>query len=533
MYRAMLAEDEPEVLDAILETIRWEEHGFEKPLGCRDGRQAIEEIEGGFRPDVLITDICMPFVDGLGVTQYINESLPDTIVIILTGYEEFGYAQKAIKLQVYDYILKPVTPDQINALLDRLREELDTRRLRDIEESAEIVADHFLNQLLTKQMSPDSIEERCKLHKFTFPGERHMVAVLDLDLPTPADVEATSYLELMRYGVHNIASELVGSREGVLVAHGRDGITKLIVSAADADRCYALCGELARLVANTIHRYLSLSVSAGIGGPVRTLDNLRRSHSQAMTALGYRFFYGEGSIIREVDIGVRTGKEVDYASRERRILDALKALDEAGVREALEDLFHQLAANHIAFARCSLYCQKLILAVLGLTADIVGIQEVEALEKSWSQLDIYSVATLSRLQELATEICDKAFALLEMVRSDSASAQVQKAQQYIKEHYSDQKLSLNTITEHLAISTSYFSAIFKSHTGSTFVEYLTKVRMEKAKQILAFTDRRTYETAEDVGFSDPHYFSVAFKRVTGMTPKKYREHCKREGVLRE
>ena len=94
----------------------------------------------------------------------------------------------------------------------------------------------------------------------------------------------------------------------------------------------------------------------------------------------------------------------------------------------------------------------------------------------------------------------------------------------MKEHYNDPNLSLNTLTEYLAISNSYFSAIFKAKTGSTFIEYLTRLRMERAKQILSMTDRRTYEVAEDVGFSDPHYFSVAFKRVTGMTPKEYREY---------
>lgn len=121
------------------------------------------------------------------------------------------------------------------------------------------------------------------------------------------------------------------------------------------------------------------------------------------------------------------------------------------------------------------------------------------------------------------EVCDKAFKILALTKSDTAAAQVSKAEKYIREHYGDPRLSLNMITEHLAISTSYFSAIFKSRTGATFVEYLTRVRMEKAQQILAFTDRRTYEAAEDVGFSDPHYFSVTFKRVTGMTPKEYRE----------
>lgn len=95
--------------------------GFDPPVGCRDGREAIEKLEGGFVPDVLITDICMPFVDGLELTRYINEHLPNTVVVILTGYDDFQYAHRAIKMQVYDYVLKPVTPASINELTDRLR----------------------------------------------------------------------------------------------------------------------------------------------------------------------------------------------------------------------------------------------------------------------------------------------------------------------------------------------------------------------------------------------------------------------------
>lgn len=523
MYRIMIAEDEPEVLGAMLSTIDWNAHGFEAPAGCRDGRVAIERIEEGYEPDALITDICMPFVDGLELTRYINRQLPNTIVVVLTGYDDFKYAQKAIKLQVYDYLLKPITPGRINELTDQLREELDRRRIHNIEDSMKITGGYFLNLLITRRLDENTIEENCRAHEFSFSGRYHAAATIDLDLPAPSTVDESGNLELMRYGLCNIAQELAEDYPNALVFQGNDGTAKLIVSANDRDELYERITGLARTVSATAGGGLGIPVSAGIGEPVAYLDELHLSHAQSLTALSYRFFYGEGSVICETDVDIKKSQEIDYPSCERAFETAVRTLDRAGAQAAVTELIDQLRDSHIAFDRCVLYSQKLIMSLIGITGEIVGEHEIDELEKTWEHANFYAVPTISRLGEMVEMVCDKAFGLLELVRSDTAASQVIKAEKYIRDCYSNPELSLNMITEHLSISTSYFSAIFKSKTGSTFVEYLTRVRMEKAKQILAFTDRRTYEAAEDVGFSDPHYFSVAFKRVTGMTPKEYRE----------
>lgn len=516
-----------EVLEAMLSTIQWEEHGFERPAGCRDGREAIEKLKSGFAPDALITDICMPFVDGLELTRYINEHLPDTIVVVLTGYDDFKYAQKAIKLKVYDYVLKPITPNHIKELTDRLKEELDTRRLHNIEYSMKIIGSYFLNRLLTRRLSDSVIKEGCRAHRFTFNGRFHISAVLDVDIPAPSTVDESNNAELMRHGLYNIAQELAESGPETIVFQGNDGTTKLIISADDHESLYDRATGLARTISRRTREGLDITVSAGIGKPVDSPGELYLSHSQAMTALSYRFFYGESSILREADVDIKKTPEIDYLSCERRFEAAVKTLDRQGAREAVKALMEQLKSGHIALDRCVLYAQKLVMTLINLTNGIIGGQELEALEKTWEQVNFYAVSTITQLEEMIEKICSEAFRRFELVKSDAAATQVIKAEKYIREHFGDPGLSLNAITEHLAVSTSYFSAIFKSKTGSTFVEYLTRVRMEKAKQILAFTDRRTYEVAEDVGFSDPHYFSVAFKRVTRMTPREYREYSRR------
>lgn len=273
MYKIMLAEDELEVLGAMLRTIRWTEHGFDPPVGCRDGREAIEKLEGGFVPDVLITDICMPFVDGLELTRYINEHLPNTVVVILTGYDDFQYAHRAIKMQVYDYVLKPVTPASINELTDRLRGELDERRLRNLDDSMQIVASYFLNQLMTRRLDAKRIEESCRAHKLDFAGRYHIAAVLDVDLRAPATEDDGGNLELMRYGLANIAQELSENSHGTLAFQGNDGLTKLIISSGERDGLYAAAIGLCRTISKTAGAALQVPVSAASGTRSPTSTN--------------------------------------------------------------------------------------------------------------------------------------------------------------------------------------------------------------------------------------------------------------------
>jgi two-component system response regulator YesN len=527
MYKVLLAEDEVEVLSSMLKTIQWKNCGFETPIGCQDGLKAIELLKSGFVPNLVITDICMPFADGLELTEYVSEHLPDTIVVILTGYDEFKYAHTAIKLKVYDYVLKPVTPSRMTELLNRFKQELDERELKNVENSMDIVSSYFLNRLVTKKMDSTTIEKNCRANKLTFQGRYHIVTALDVDLPVPVTIRESNTLELMRYGLFNISQELAQTVNSAVVFQGNDGVTNIIISEQEVGSAYTEATNLAHTISDSVKQSLKISVSAGIGEPVAYLDDLYLSRMQAGVALGYRFFYGDSSIICEADVDIKQSGGIDYNSCEKQLVEAIKAMDRISAIGAVTNLVTQLKKYHIPFDKCVLYSQKLMMRIITLTNEVTGELDAESLEKISESTNFYSASNLTYLQKLLENVCSKVFEILEVVKNNTIVSQVVKAENYIKQNYSDPELSLNAITEHLSISTSYFSAIFKAQTGSTFVEYLTHTRMEKAKQILAFTDRRTYEAAEDVGFSDPHYFSVAFKRVTGMTPKEYREQARK------
>lgn len=529
MYKVLLAEDEVQVLGAMLTTIPWEKYGFEVPTGCQDGKAAIETIQNGFVPNLVIADICMPFVDGLELAKFVSENLPDTMVVILTGFNEFKYAQKAIQLKVYDYILKPVTPNKMAELLTRYKQELDERELKSLENSMDIVSSYFLNKIVTQRLDAATIQKYCRANRLSISGDSHVVAILDVDLPAPATVKENKNLELMRYGLFNIAQETAMKYRNTIVFQGKDGITNLIASGSEQE-VMTTVKKLTKEVSDFMRQYLGLTASAGIGEPVDAVDELYCSRSQADVALGYRFFYGDSSIISEVDVNIEQSGGVDYNSCEKKLIQAIRNMNRKNAADAVDEFMEQLRQNRIPLDRCVLYCLKMMMRVVTLTNEVTGEMNSDSLQKVWEDSDFSKVSNLDHMKQILQSVCDRAFEILEAVKNYTVSSQVAKAESYIKENYSNPELSLNMITEHLAISTSYFSAIFKAKTGSTFVEYLTHVRMEKAKQILAFTDRRAYEVAEDVGFSDPHYFSVAFKRVTGVTPKEYRDQAAKKGT---
>lgn len=522
MYQVMLAEDEAEVLNAMLKIIDWERYGFEIPLGCKDGAQAIQYLKEGKKPDLLITDICMPFVDGLELTEYITKHLPDTVVVILTGYDDFRYAQKAIKYQVFDYVLKPITPTNLCELLQRLKTELDKRANNQYQNSIDIMKSHFLYQLVKKKMDPAIISENCHLYKLDFNGNCHVTALLDVDeIPSKTEKSSNS-VELMRYGLFNIAQEISQEYEA-FVFQGREGLCNLIISAPDSITCYRLVGTLISHISQTVHRVLKVTISAGVGEPVTRLDELYLSRIKAEKALESRFFYGENSILFASDVIVKKSYNIDYQRCEQHLTEAFYTLNRKEAGDAVTELVNQLKEIQAPYEKCVFYTQKLLMRLIVLVDDIMGGKEVDAMTKAFEGANLYAVSTLGQLADRLNEMLDKAFQILQTLKSSSSALQVAKAQKFIKDNFQNAELSLNSVTEHLCVSTSHFSSIFKEQTGMTFVEYLTHLRMEKAKQLLTFTDRRTYEITEDIGFSDPHYFCVIFKRTTGLTPTEYRE----------
>lgn len=351
MYSIMLVEDESAVREGILKKINWREHGFELAGAFENGKQAADALEEA-HVDVVITDVNMPVMDGLALARLISETAPQTIVVILTGFGDFSYAQTAIRYKVHEYILKPITAKQLRELLDKLCSELDARRARE----------------------------------------------------------------------------------------------------------------------------------SGAG-------------------------YGE----------LRTG-----------ILQGVKLFNQQSALEGVDIFIERLLSDELSQTGCKQQMQKLAISLM----DYVNAEKLEITNDDYAAGDILerlaSSATISDSRELLRGFV-RAIIEAGLGRGDGTGRQAALAVDYIKKNYADPELSLQKITAYLSVSTSYFSGIFKNYTGVTFVDYLTRLRMNKAQELLASTDMKNYEIADRVGYDDPGYFSSTFKKFTGKKPSDYRRELKRDG----
>ena len=527
MYTMMLVDDEPEVLDSMIDTIDWNSYGFEVPVACRDGNEAIEKIEAGFVPQALVTDIRMPCVDGLELTAFVRERFPDVPVVILSGHDEFSYAQKAIQMQAYNYILKPVTPAKLGDILNEIRKELGERKGSGAEQTIDIIKTDFLNRLIARPLETSIIKEHAKHCRIDFFGKYHAVAVMDVNAGRDfAETNERQEMSLLRFGLHNVACELSAQQSGIIIFQSKER-TKIISSGANKNEAEIKAAAAAKEIAILLEANMDISVSCGVGRAVASLQELYQSDAEASEALGLTFYFENGSIIKFSDITAALGGLFQFSKHEKAFEIAVQHFDSAGALHAVDGMFREMRETFLPAESCVKYCQRLAVYLIRFIGEFSQDQKVKHIEAEWEKQNLHTAATLGQMQGKMKHFCAQAFTLLDVVCNDSTSGQVARAEMFIKQNYANPRLSLQVVTEHLAVSTSYFSTIFKNGTGMTFVEYLTALRMDRAKQILAYTDKRTYEVADEVGFSDPHYFSAAFKKATGVTPKEYREATKR------
>lgn len=527
MYKLLIVEDEPIVRQGITQMINFEEFGFELTAACENGAQA-KQIIAQNPPDAIISDICMPYVDGLELCSYVHDQYPNIKTILLTGYDEFEYARQALTAGVLDYLLKPITKKQFKALLEKLKIALDrdyTEKQKyislesDAYKGEKVAKEQFLNKLVTTPMDTDIFQENVKKLDLPLIAEAYITA--SVKLCESEDIKS-KLSQAVNYAAYNVADEICGKHPGAVAFQNIDGNTSLIISGQREG-----LEQFAQLVIEEVYSALTSSlwmeVHIGIGYYVTHIRRLPESYQSAQIALYYQFLSPDKNIINIADM-VSQKSSSSFLSQ-NRVLDITNIIldgDEPLLARQIHTLFTDIRSTYMTFEQCVFYLNHLLEKIsisVSRTIDrqVVGIAVSPGTGKE---------KTLEQLEHQFLESCQKMLQATKAAPVTQPEKQGEKAAQYIDEHFSDPDLSLKDICSHLAISVSYFSSIFKAYTDLTFVEYLTERRIEKAKQLLKNTDKSIAEISEAVGYKEPHYFSMIFKKSTDMTPKNYRKHSR-------
>lgn len=533
MYKVIIVDDEAVVRSGLKNTINWNEHGFELVGDYANGREAWEVIEL-FKPELIISDISMPFMDGLELAGLVSTQFPYIKMIILTGFDEFEYAQQAIRLKVSDFVLKPITAQEIRKLLNRVKAEMDeeTSRREDLgrlnhqlSQSLPLLKERFLERLVAVGLGKTEIEER--LTYFELPPRLPLYLTMVVDIDDFGDRELHSYehdAEFLRFAAFDIFKETM-EREGIMLLRTREERMVAIIGGPDNESLlYERVFTLAEEIRYHIEKYLKFTVTVGIGRSCAYLEQLPLSYKSALSVLDYRFLLGKNRVLSILDIeGKPSAPMPPNLDWDRKMAFAVKTGSIQEANSLIEIGIAQLKTSNAPIEACFFQMHKVVLTLMNSIQELVVHDNELSFNRQMKLMDVYRFKTLDEVELWLKKVVRSIISTIADNRSHLTNMQIHRAVDYIDTNYANDRMSLQDLCRHVLMSTSYFSLVFKQHTGETFIEYLTSVRIKKAKELLHNTTLKFYEIAEKVGYRDPNYFSILFKKHTGITPKDYRE----------
>ncbi|MFD1885847.1 response regulator transcription factor [Paenibacillus wenxiniae] len=515
MKKIMLVDDEILIRESIRERVNWEKEGFHYCGDAADGELALPLIEQHM-PDILITDIKMPFMDGLELCSVVRERFPHIKVIILSGHDDFHYAQTALRLGAADYCLKPFSAADLLQLLRTVSDTIDreeNEKKRDTYTAEKLFAD--LCGGLISTAAAIKVADQLKLQLMT---SYYAVAILTLSStdPTKPELDPARCTEAGRW----IHEQLCEQIDYFMYKRSRTE-TVLIIKCQQSEepslQLQARVNDLQLL----LHAQFQCELTLSVGGVQERLQGIHISYLEAEADhLERRMLRQNKDALLHTSAG---GFDENVLLDRNELLDFLKL----GCSRDAPDFVRAFTSRLDNVNWDSLYAYYLM---HDLTVEMI------AAAKQYFQRNHPTDDVLPALQQQIKHIkshddCQHyLLSLLDQLwtwrqaGTDKYSELIHAAKLYIRQHYEDDQLSLFDISKQMAVSSSHLSKIFSQETGQTMTDYLTLIRINKAKELLKLTRHKTFEIAFQVGYKDPHYFSNLFKKVTGLTPTEYRKH---------
>ncbi len=528
-YRAMIVDDEAEVREGIVARLDWEKLGFEVVAEAENGLEAIEKAESD-EVDLLLTDIKMPFMDGLTMIAEFRTLHPSAKVVILSGFDDADYARQAIKLGVTEYALKPVNAEELSGVLARMRaqldreynEKLDIAKLREeYERALPAMKERFLGELLWRRMGEEEIAEGIAAYGLDvgeLPGK--LVLVFDIRLRGAPARELEG--GLVPISISQLIEQSLRGRCNLALCSGLSEIVAVTAweEADPVSRAVLLCNDISA----RCKRILDVRVTCGVSKRYSSLCDTPAAYAEARAALEYREEPGLGRAIYigDAETGGGQGGMLDERT-ERLLLSAVRAGSPAQVEGVVDGLVRALdRLGDDAWQK-----QAYVVSVYNSLNRIV-MQHGLSGETELTERIAFRGGPPAGERELRAWLTDACLALCGCVarrRESMPRLLAEKAVRFIGERYGESSLSAETVCAHLHVSRSYFFEVFKKETGRSFVQYLTDVRMDRAVELLHDPEMKTITVAYAVGYEEPNYFSHVFKRRFGVTPARYRRQA--------
>ena len=534
MLKVFLVEDEFVVREGIKKNIDWAANGYEFCGEAADGELAYPMIQK-MKPDLVITDIRMPFMDGLELSRLIKKEFPWMEIIILTGFEEFEYAKEAISLGVAKYLLKPISGEELLKELADIK--LRVEKLR---------KENEIRRKYLQEMEENFRTERKELFQYLVTGSKSMPELLEIAERLKLDLSAMWYnIVLVKFQSVNHAPDEYSKRlvkleqkltdEPYMLVFDRNLEGKAFIFKADTkEELEVLQADYIRRIEEELNEENRFRYFGGIGKPVNRLRELPSSFESASHAFAQRYLTKENHILDSVLLEQNTAEteifNIHNIDPKELQNDRIREFLKLGTKEEtvyfVDEFFKRQGSNALS---STIFRQYIVMDVYFCVAAFLEEQQISREEISSFSVNAERVQSKENAIEYVTRIIEKAVELREKNASNRYGTVVEQVKKYIEDHYEEDELSLNLLASYVNFSPNHLSMVFSQQTGQTFIKYLTDYRMNKAKELLRGTSMRSSEISLEVGYKDPHYFSYLFKKTQGVTPTQYRGKRSGEG----
>jgi len=534
MIKLLIVDDEYLLREQVKNIIDYKELGFEIVGEAEDGLDALKKIKDR-SPQVIILDINIPFINGIELSKMLREKMSDIKIVILTGYSEFEYARQCVKNGVSDFVLKPIDPGNFKKVLISVKNEIEkvmserqyvNKLENDLKSSKIQLKEQFLIKLINENDYDNAfIETLLQSFGICISKDNLCAAVVEIDRNADRH-ESQEDFDAHKSELFNIISYYLSQFKSSIIFYGPENRLVCICNAYNTkgEKAYEVLINTYKEICDCVPKQLGFSVTVGIGKTYDGYENLCISYKDAISAIKEKFFTGHGRVIVTSDVlPANAAKKPIFTKSKEEILVLLRTGDSETYANLLNNLKDEIMKLRPSIeAIRMLYLDMAIAVIEYVWENNMNYDEDYNMDDYVCRIN--NIETISELNELLINLYNKATKEVREKNKIKTVKAVEKAKKYIEDNYWSQDVSLDYLSERIFINPSYLSKVFKREIKYSVTEYLTEVRLKKAKEIMdSRSDLQISAIASQVGYSDPFYFSKLFKKSFGVSPSKYME----------
>ncbi|CAH0120642.1 Regulator of RpoS [Paenibacillus sp. CECT 9249] len=526
MYSLLIAEDESWMREVLVNADYWKHCGITRIFEAGNGEDAYGILQTE-KVDFLLSDIRMPIMDGLELLSRIQDTHPETIKVMLTGFDDFEYVRTAMRLDAHDYMLKPVHDEEMLQLFLRLARQKNERQAEKLRRAAEESKWNHGRQMLREQLlaswfsgkktDENGIRQQCRELGIHWQADRYVVMLLEADrLHALLERYSRRDFNLLYYGIRNIAEEYVKESGRQYYLFELD--ERIVIWCESTEHAQDMESMLER-IRESVKRFIKVSVSVGVSGRHESESEVFQAYMEALNSLKMKMYYGNDRATFYESLILEDRRKTFGRDLQVKLFNCITAGQVEETEALLAELFGEIRRNPVPAQQMDEMLQAMAHMLRESRERAPEAESGHAFDEWLAKARTFDM--LDELRQFVTEAFMAAASEGAKQKMQRKSKLIVDVLHYLEEHYMED-ISLQKLAERFFVNASYLSRLFKEEVGEIFTKHVMRLRIERACRLLRTTHMKVYEVSEAVGYRDVKYFNKIFKDITGMTPADHR-----------